>query len=75
MAWSGRPILVEVDNYGTSWVKSSASGGANGDAQGCVEFTQGKPRTEVRTSRDRAGRHLSFPGRSWRRFVSDLRGS
>jgi hypothetical protein len=62
-----RAYVVEVEPSGIRWIKSSAS---NGSPTTCVEFALAGDVILVRNSRNRSGRRLAMPVRSWAVFLA-----
>ncbi|MER7705049.1 DUF397 domain-containing protein [Kitasatospora sp. NPDC097605] len=61
---------MELNLIGSSWRKSSYSGGQNG----CIEVADGHPGLmPVRDSKDPDGPALLFPSASWQSFVTAVR--
>lgn len=61
-----RAAIVEVEQSGLTWRKSSASSG--GDAS-CVEFAQSSPSVFIRNSRDRHGARIVAADSAWQLLV------
>jgi hypothetical protein len=66
----GQPQVVEIDNNGLIWVKSSTS--ANGTNEDCLELAGTGHTVLVRDSRDRSGPRLSYPLASWKVLLTRL---
>ncbi|GAA2696672.1 hypothetical protein GCM10010428_77950 [Actinosynnema pretiosum subsp. pretiosum] len=64
---TGKPHLVEVDDRGLVWAKSTASG-PDPTKTMCVEVALGGERVLVRCSRNRRGERLNFPADAWNTF-------
>ncbi|MFI7672130.1 DUF397 domain-containing protein [Actinophytocola sp. NPDC049390] len=58
--------VVEVDQAGFTWRKSSASASGNG---GCVEFAQSSTAVLIRNSRNRHGTRIVVADSAWRLLV------
>lgn len=59
------------DLKGTTWRKSSYSGGSGGE---CIEVADGTPGlVPVRDSKDPSGPALAFSASSWSAFVADVK--
>lgn len=67
MTGRSAPHVVEVDQSGLRWIKSSASAGAGQD---CVEIAFAQDFVLVRDSRDRSGPGLTIPLGNWIEFVA-----
>jgi hypothetical protein len=63
--------MVEVDDAGLTWVKSSASGDANG-SNDCVEVATGAACVLVRSSLHRRGPRLVHSTKAWDALVGWL---
>jgi hypothetical protein len=61
--------VVEVDDAGLTWIKSSMS---DSSAGGCLEAANAGDRVIVRCARDRAGSRLSQPWPAWAALISWL---
>ena len=71
---TGKACVVQVDETGSTWVKSSASG-ADTHSTACVEITsKADGDVLVRTSRDREGGRLRFAEASWAMFLTGVKG-
>lgn len=70
MVGRGRAHLVEVDDEGLRWAKSSASNGAQ---QGCIEVARRANYVLVRSSKNRTGPRLSCSMSQWVSFLDWLR--
>lgn len=66
MTGRSAPHVVEVDQSGLRWIKSSAS---EGGSDNCVEIAQSGDLVLVRNSRDRSGPRLSIPLGNWIEFI------
>ncbi|WP_380283693.1 DUF397 domain-containing protein [Kitasatospora purpeofusca] len=61
---------MELDQAGSSWRKSSYSGGGGA----CIEVADGHPGLmPVRDSKDPNGPALLFPASAWQSFVTAIR--
>lgn len=61
-----RATIVEVDEAGLTWRKSSTSSGNNNT---CVEFAQSNASMFIRNSRDRHGARIVVIDSAWRLLV------
>ncbi len=63
--------VVEVDQSGLAWRKSSASSGAS---ESCVEFAMSSTSVLIRNSRDRRGERIVVADAAWRLLVRTASG-
>ncbi|MFC4857225.1 DUF397 domain-containing protein [Actinophytocola glycyrrhizae] len=58
--------IVEIEQSGLTWRKSSASASGN---SGCVEFARSSTSVFIRNSRNRGGARIVVLGSAWRLLV------
>ena len=70
MGERNRATIVEVEQSGLTWRKSTASAG---NANSCVEAARSQASILVRNSRDRRGARLSFAHSAWVMVLASAR--